>query len=169
MSTPPLIYYVLQIVVPAIIIIAGWFVVYNNSKKIESRKEARDFVDQIDSLVDEIYTECVEYYSSIDEKHIGNKSSGIKSKFLLLSYYLLILKGLGIKFKGSRILGEFRRNVTGSFFETVDFHKQSQIPGWCEETANSAAQLKLSVRQAYFEWCGSYRSANVSARKIANR
>lgn len=151
MTGPPQIYYYLQIAVPAIIIIAGWFVIYNNSLKIESRKEARDFVDKIENLIDSLQHDINQYYS-VNENHIGNYSSNIKAKFLLLSHYLFILKSLGINFRGSRLLTEFKKSATGGYFETQDFRKQAEIPGWEADLASLAAQIKLALRRSYFEW-----------------
>lgn len=152
----PTIYYVLQIAIPATLIISGWFVVYKNSKSIESRKEARDFVECMEDLIDKIHRDSILYFSKDNEFSIGPLSSAIKSNSLLLSHYLFVLKGLGIEFKGSPKLTAFRKSITGGFFETTNFHKQTEIPGWSEEISNCAAELKLSLRTAYFTWCGTY-------------
>lgn len=163
MTAPPPIYYFLQIAVPASLIVAGWFVVYANSKKIESRKEARDFVEQIEGLIDTINIRSKEYYNSNENTPSENLSSEIKASFTLLSHYLFILKGLGIRFKNTTRLVMFKKLITGSYFETKDFKNQLAIPGWNQEVSNATAELKLSVRQAYFEWCGSYKAPTLPA------
>lgn len=168
MNTLPPVYYMLQITVPALLIITGWFVLYRNSVKIEKRKEVRDFVDQITDLIDKISIDSQIYYSSLNSDSIGNLSCTIKSNFLLLSHYLFIMKGLGVEFQNSDYLIGFKKITTGGYFETSSYLKQSDIPGWQADCANNAAQLKLSVRLAYFYWCGSFRSPKEKAFRGGN-
>lgn len=156
MTSPPKLYYVLQILVPAILIIAGWIVVYKNSLKIEARKEAREFVDQMDSLIDGLQEKIVTYYTN-NNAHIGSLSASIKADFQLISHYLFIIQGMGIRFTRSDVLTNYRKSATGGFFETTKFRDQRGIPGWDAEIAGLAAQLKLSVRRAYVTWSGNYK------------
>jgi hypothetical protein len=158
MNSPPTIYYVLQIAVPALLLVAGWYVLYRNSVRIESRKEVREFVEQIEKIINKINTDSRQYYSIENHEAIGNLSCTIKSNFLLLSHYLFILKGLGVDFQNSEYLIAFKKNTTGGYFETTDYLQQIDIPGWQADCANFAAQLKLSVRLAYFRWCGNYKT-----------
>lgn len=136
-------------------IVAGWFVVYNNSLKIEKRKEAREFVQDIEILIDKIYVDVISYYTN-GEEHIGPDTSLIKSNFLLISHYLFVLKSLGLNPNCSQYLTQFRRSSTGGFFETKEFKNQCNVPGWDSEIANSASQLKLSLRICYYKWVGAY-------------
>lgn len=155
--TPPPIFYVLQILVPASLIVAGWVVVFNNAKKIEARKEARDFCQNLVEFVDRLSLNVIDYYKHNDQ-HIGPKSSKIKADFLLLSHYLFLLEGLGIKFKGSSTLNEFRKSSTGGYFETRSFKKQCEIPGWDAEIAALSAKMKIAIYRDYFEWAGNYKA-----------
>ena len=132
-------------------IAAGWYVVYRNSLKIEARKEAREFVDHLDGVIDSLHRSIIRYYCE-NEQHTGDLSSSIKAEFLLISHYLFLLKGLGINFTGGALLTNYRKAATGMFFETVEFKKQRDIPNWEAEVASLAAQLKLALRRAYFSW-----------------
>jgi hypothetical protein len=163
---PPAIYYILQILVPAILIISGWFVLYRNSVKIETRKEAREFIEKIEFLIDKIQTQVNKYYCSDNMKFNGNLSCSIKADFLLLSHYLFIMKGLGLTLQNSEHLVAYKKATTGAYFETADYLKQTDIPGWEADCVNHAAKLKLSVRTAYFRWSGSYK---VPKDKIKNQ
>lgn len=151
MNQPPTYYYILQISVPALMIAAGWYVVHQNALRIERRKEAREFVEYIEKLIDEIYEDVTDYFLN-GNCHIGQKSASIKANFQLVSHYLFILKGLGLDPKCGSLLTRLRKISTGGFFETKNFKKQVEIPGWDAELAESSAQIKLAIRQSYYRW-----------------
>lgn len=134
---------------------AGWLVVYRNSLRIEARKDARDFLEQIESNIDSLQGNIVKYYVD-NEQHIGHLSAQIKADFQLLSQHMFILKGFGIKVYGSDILTQYRKSSTGGYFETVDFRKQRDIPGWDADLSSLSAQLKLALRRSYHEWTKAY-------------
>lgn len=143
-----------KIAVPAALVVVGWLVLYSNARKIETRKEIRKLADIINQTIDIVAADARVYFSSANTEHVGHLSNKIKTDLSLISHYLFLLQGCGLKFLGTRDLVDFRKVVTGSYFETSEFMKQLEIPGWISEFAACQAKLKLSVDRSYFKWTG---------------
>ena len=143
-----------RIAAPSALVVLGWLVLYSNAKRIETRKEIRKLADIINQTIDEVASDARLYFSKQNTEYTGHLSNKIKTELSLISHYLFLMDGCGVKFLGSRDLVEFRKIVTGSYFETAQFMKQIEIPGWSAEFAASHAKLKLSVDRSYFKWTG---------------
>lgn len=147
----------IRIGIPAMLIIAGWVVLYRNSRKIESRKELRSLVQHVIDISCEIQKDAEFYYGKDNKSHSGLVTSRIKSNFLLLSKYLYVLRSLGLDLSDAEILNNYRKTVTGGHFETKDYKKQVAIPGWEIELAQNHAAFKIWLDQAYFRWSGAFK------------
>lgn len=153
-SPPDPIFEIAKILVPAALVVIGWLVLYGNAKSIEKRKEIKSLVDITVKLVDEIAVDGRKYFSKSNPEHIGHLSQRLKTNLTLLAHYLFLIESCDVPFFGSKDLTDFRKVLTGSYFETTDYLKQTTIPGWMAEVAAAEAKLKLSINRSYFAWSG---------------
>lgn len=91
------------------------------------------------------------YYKG-DEGHIGFHSADIRSKFLLLSHYLILMKNKGITFDFTPYLIAYRKAVMGDHFETEQYKKQLEIPDRKSDIANSRSELHFRITKSYIDW-----------------
>jgi hypothetical protein len=154
----------LKIAVPAALVVIGWLVLIRNSSRIEARKEIKNLIDIIVNTIDEIGSDSIVYFDRSNLEHSGHLSNKITTNFSLISHYLFILEGCGVKFVGTQDLVDFKKTVTGSYFQTKDYLKQTEIPGWASELAANQAKLKLSVNRSYFAWTGAYSQKRLKKR-----
>lgn len=148
------IFEIAKIAVPSALVVVGWLVLYRNAKALEKRKEIKALVDITVDLVSQIAVDGKLYFSPQNNEHNGHLSQGLKTNLTLLSHYLFLIESCNVAFYGTKDLVQFRKVLTGSFFETTDYLKQTSIPGWAAELAAAEAKLKLSINRSYFAWSG---------------
>ena len=136
------------------IVIVGWFIVFLQSKTIKNREEVRSLIDKISTIIDDIYILTIQYYDQSSRKHISHKSAEIRSKFVILSRLLLLVRYWDKDRIISPALVAFKMTCTGNFFETTRFQEQSDIPDWKSELASSAQDLKFKIESSYFRRVG---------------
>lgn len=141
-----------RIAVPASLVIIGWLVLYESSKSLEKRKEIRQFVEIILSLIDEISELSRQYYSPENLEHESHVSHRITTSFTLLSHYRFLLSTCGVEMKITVQLNAFKQTITGGYFQTEKHLNQLELPNWLAECAAAEAKLKLAVNRAYFDW-----------------
>ncbi|KHL25633.1 hypothetical protein PK98_02965 [Croceibacterium mercuriale] len=151
----------IKLTVPAILVIAGWYVVYRNALKLEFRKDTRKLIEITIGIVESVTEDSRDYYSESNRDHIGYLSARIKADLSLISHYIFMIESCGVKFKGSDALVDFRKCVSGSYFETTDFRKQIDLPGWHSELSVSSARLKMLLDRCYFEWTNALKSKHI--------
>jgi len=141
-------------VISNIIVIVGWYVVFQQAKSVKSREEIRDLVSRIDKTIDQIFSLCVDYYSEKNLGHQNFTSADIRAKFVLLSHLLIIIKDIDVNKVISPSLVQLRKNAMGGYFETVEYLDQLKIPNWKSDLAASASELQFRVEQIYFRHVG---------------
>lgn len=75
--------------VPSIIVILGWIIVFRQAMLLKYRDELQSIIKNAQNVIDQIFALSKDYYES-NEEHIGFVSADIRSRFLLLSHYLII-------------------------------------------------------------------------------
>lgn len=141
---------ILRIAIPAGIVVVGWWIVSSQTDKRERRKEIRAIVEDLRKTILEIREDTVEYYGTENKISVGSLSDKIKLNFLLVSQYLLLLKNAGMVLNVSAELIALRKTATGGFFESKDFHKQTENPKWLSSLCSESVELILAIEKAYF-------------------
>lgn len=80
-----------RVVVPAIIIMAGWKVVSSDQNKRETRKEKRQLLDRAIELIDEIGSDAVTMYVTSDGAEYAKLSANIAPRLQRLEGMLQVL------------------------------------------------------------------------------
>ncbi|MEN7535975.1 hypothetical protein [Aurantiacibacter flavus] len=136
---------------PLALSVIGWVVVFEHSALLKNRDNISEIVKSAKFEVDEILKISKQYYESNDN-HIGFLSGEIRSKFLLVSHYLMLLRDLGVDGKVARYLVQYKQAVTGGYFETIDFKMQTQEQVGKSDITNSANELKFRIDKMYCDW-----------------
>lgn len=139
-------------IVTNFVVILGWIIVFRQAINLRKRDDVRKTVDLISATCDEIYKLACIYYSDRNNSHINYNSTNLKAKFVLLSHYLLLLRGASVRLDISATLNSFKNLATGGYFETVNFPLQESLPNWQTNLAATAHELKFRVEKAYFDW-----------------
>ena len=131
--------------------VIGWIIVFRQAMFIKHRDDIKNIIDNAKITVDDIFELSKNYYLENDD-HIGFASSDIKSRFLLLSHYILLLKSKGVDVKLSPYVISFRKAIMGDYFETLDFKKQMEIPDRRSDITNGRSELNFRIEKTYVDW-----------------
>ena len=129
----------------------GWFVIFRQSNFLKIRDDVKTIVNDATNVIDMIFVLSVEYYEK-NEKHIGFCSADIRSKFLLLSHYLILISQYGVKTNIESYVVAYRKAVMAGYFETENFKKQLEIPNMRAEISNCRSELNFRINKCYLDW-----------------
>lgn len=136
---------------PSAITMVGWAFIFRQNIVLKCRGDVYNIVKLSKIVVDEIYELSKKYYEGNDS-HIGFLSADIRSRFTLLSLYLLLLRERGVSGDITKPLLFYRSAVMGSYFETVDFKKQMDVPNRRADISNSRSELNFEIEKIYLGW-----------------
>lgn len=138
--------------IPSLVTIVGWMIVFRQTMMIKHREDIHNIVISTQKAVDEIYDLSIKYYGEENSSHMGFISSDIRAKFLVISYYLILLKEKGIKPQVNKYVIFYRTAVMGGYFETVDFKKQVEVPNRRSDISNGRSDLNFQLEKMYIDW-----------------
>lgn len=141
---------ILKLMVPALIVAVGWFVVSRQNDHRERRKEIRSLIDDLKDIILEVKNSVETYYSSPDSESVGRLSASIKLNLLLVSQYLFVLREAGLGIDATSELIALRKTATGNHFESAAFRKQLNDPYWFTNLNSQVAELILLLEKRYF-------------------
>jgi DNA repair ATPase RecN len=126
----------------------GWYVVWRQNGKRETRKEARSLIDSIEKRIAEIESIAYKYYKTEPDKSLDLAAS-IKIELHRLADSLVVLARLNSKFTVSDQLIHFRQSITGGDFESRErLVRQSSDP-LLQEITLAATQLSDEIESIF--------------------
>ena len=110
------------LVISSGLILLGWNVIYKNAKKIASRNETFNLLSNLLVNIDELTSESISFWSSLDDKNEILKSKRLELEVVKLKRSLDQLNRRGITFQLNLEIRKLRRAIT------LDSNNKSSVP-----------------------------------------
>lgn len=153
-NNPDPIFEVLKIGIPSLLVIAGWYIVYllqnGMAHKLQTRKDVRDNLGFLKSLIKEFKEHCVSYHTKTDSDILGLTITSELSE--ITQDVLRLIKTLPIQSDGViEILAEVSMDATGGDFETKGRRKKELTDAKLSRLMRQLNLLVLKLENAYWE------------------
>jgi hypothetical protein len=111
-------------IVPWVLVIVGWWFVNSQNNIREKRKEIRTLMDKIQSLLDDIESQAIQYHTSEESSDLAFQLKRSLNQKLSNRLEILKLRSLNVD-KCYSLLKQFRQAVTLENFDTKSFKPQN--------------------------------------------
>ena len=111
-------------IVPWVIVIAGWWLVNRQNNIREKRKEIRTIIDKVQSLLDEVESQAIQYHTNQESSDLAFQLKRSLNQKLRNRLDILKLRSLDVE-KCYPLLKQFRQAVTLENFDTSNFKPQN--------------------------------------------
>jgi hypothetical protein len=111
-------------IVTWVLVFAGWWIINHQTNLREKRKEIRSIIDNLQTLLEQIETQAIEYHTSNTPTDLAFHLKRSLSQRLQQHLSILKLRGLDVSTCYS-FLKQLRRAVTLSNFDSSTFERQS--------------------------------------------
>lgn len=144
-----------RLVIPSVLVIIGWLVVFNQQKKNnfnqEFRKEIKEKLDELHEDIRQLRQDCIDYYVAEAPRPdlpvvIRVLTDDIREKSVTLSKSIMDQNGLNGVYD---TLSELVNSATGGVFETKKRQPVSMYDPKLNAVFNNGAKLASTLDRAY--------------------
>lgn len=104
-----------SLILPVILVILGWFILFNSAKHIASRAEAKVLINEVSNLIDETFHENIKVWVKVREDGEFKVSLSLEQNLLKLKklrIYLNSLNKYGVDALSSKDISRIKKLLT---------------------------------------------------------